>query len=98
MLIPHVKPGHHIALYFSTQNISVNHLAPTQCPHLAHFVLQILEPSCTQLLYSVCNLTTMMSLPEPPSGAIFSVNPVCLARHYLKPIKLADPGIFVGVA
>ncbi len=61
--------------YGSTQNSAVNHLAPTQCPYLARLVLQILEPSCTQLLSNGCNLTTMMSLPGPLSGAIFSANP-----------------------
>ena len=63
--------------YGSTQNSAVNHLAPTQCPYLARLVLQILEPSCTQLLSNGCNLTTMMSLPGPLSGAIFSANPGC---------------------
>ena len=39
----------HCISLLSTQNIGVNHLAPTQCPHIARLVLQILEPSCTQL-------------------------------------------------
>ncbi len=28
-------------------------------------------------------LTTMMSLPGPPSGAIFSANPGCIGPHQL---------------
>ena len=36
---------------------------------------QVLEQSCTQLLFSYCLKFFMMSLPETPSGATISANP-----------------------